>query len=72
MSDFELGELRVVEKGEFKGNVLKLHVLYLERLPELDSEDRALFRKYFTFLANPLVILATPELVKNPDAWKEK
>ena len=44
----------VKEPGE---DVLKLHILYLEKLEKLSKLERAAYEKYLNHLANPVVTI---------------
>ena len=34
-------------------DILKLHILYLEKIEKMSDEERDCFTKYFYFLSNP-------------------
>jgi len=40
-----------------RDQVLRLHVLYLEKLEKLSSAERHVFECFFNYLANPVIIV---------------
>jgi len=40
-----------------RDQVLRLHVLYLEKLEKLSSAERRAFKCFFNHLANPIIIV---------------
>lgn len=47
-----------VNKLLLQEDILKLHILYLEKMEYLSKEERTAYEKYFTYLSNPLIVVS--------------
>ena len=53
---FEPGKFYTEPTFTLKEDILKLHILYLEKVDNLSKGEREVFEKYFNHLNNPLII----------------
>lgn len=53
------------QTNELNGDILKLYILYLEKIDSLNGDERKAYQQYFTHLNNPPIIISGEDLLED-------